>query len=217
MATYSFVCAKDIIGRYEDETAIIGMSLDSETQQNSSVIPIVGIGGLGKAALSQIVYSSELVQKHLEVRLWARISEDFDVKLIVRNVVRSIANTNVDGNEFDELFQRIRGAVEAKRYILVLDDIWNGLKVQIVNVGDSDARCLQGGTRYVNFTNVKSTWTIPPPLLGAKHLRLLRRQYLNFSSDCRTFFTRFKFLRMLDLHKAGVSRKVASCQVPLVS
>ena len=52
-----------IIGREDDRKAIIELLLDSNVEENVSVIPIVGIGGLGKTTLAQYVYNDEKVKK----------------------------------------------------------------------------------------------------------------------------------------------------------
>ncbi|MCD7452672.1 hypothetical protein HAX54_017732 [Datura stramonium] len=50
--THSFVRASDIIGRDADQENIVKQLIDSHDEENISVIPIVGLGGLGKTTLS---------------------------------------------------------------------------------------------------------------------------------------------------------------------
>ena len=53
-----YVKAADIIGRDDDLNSIVGMLLDPNVQQDAlSFLTIVGIGGLGKTALAQLVYN----------------------------------------------------------------------------------------------------------------------------------------------------------------
>ena len=62
--THSFVRGEAVIGRDEDKKNIIDLLFDSNVQENISVIPIVGIGGLGKTTLAQYAYNDEKVQKY---------------------------------------------------------------------------------------------------------------------------------------------------------
>uniref|UniRef100_A0A2N9H5D2 Rx N-terminal domain-containing protein n=1 Tax=Fagus sylvatica TaxID=28930 RepID=A0A2N9H5D2_FAGSY len=68
--THYFVCAEDVIGREDDKKVIIERLLDSNIEENVSVLPIVGIGGLGKTTLAQFVFNDEKIQKHFEKSLW---------------------------------------------------------------------------------------------------------------------------------------------------
>ncbi|KAF2319588.1 hypothetical protein GH714_017257 [Hevea brasiliensis] len=58
-----------VIGREGDKTAIIEFLLASNSEENVSVLSIVGIGGLGKTALAQFIFNDEQVSEHFEVKL----------------------------------------------------------------------------------------------------------------------------------------------------
>ncbi|KAF2307991.1 hypothetical protein GH714_034136 [Hevea brasiliensis] len=60
--THSFVNVSDIIGRDNDKENIIRLLQKPSDGGKIDVIPIVGIGGLGKTALSKLVYNDERVQ-----------------------------------------------------------------------------------------------------------------------------------------------------------
>lgn len=53
--TYSYVSRSKIIGREADKRAMIELLIGSSSHENVSVTPILGIGGLGKTALAQLV------------------------------------------------------------------------------------------------------------------------------------------------------------------
>jgi ABC-type glutathione transport system ATPase component len=55
--TGSYVSESDIIGREDDKKKIISLLRHSHEIQNVSVVAIVGIGGLGKTTLAQLIYN----------------------------------------------------------------------------------------------------------------------------------------------------------------
>jgi hypothetical protein len=73
--THSFVRDEKVIGREEDKKAIINLLLESNVEENVSVIPIVGIGGLGKTTLAQYVFNDKDVKKYFELKMWVCVSD----------------------------------------------------------------------------------------------------------------------------------------------
>ncbi|XP_027337046.1 putative disease resistance protein RGA1 [Abrus precatorius] len=124
--TCSFVLESDIIGRDDNKKEIISLLRQSHEKERVSVIAIVGIGGLGKTALAQLVYNDLEVKNFFEMQMWVCVSDNFDVKTILKKILESITGDQVEdklslGNLQRKLHQKISG----KKYLLVLDDIWN--------------------------------------------------------------------------------------------
>uniref|UniRef100_A0A2N9IVE9 Rx N-terminal domain-containing protein n=1 Tax=Fagus sylvatica TaxID=28930 RepID=A0A2N9IVE9_FAGSY len=61
-----FEHAKAIIGRENEKEEIIKLILNSDNEENVSVLPIVGIGGMGKTTLAQLVFNDEEIKNHFE-------------------------------------------------------------------------------------------------------------------------------------------------------
>ncbi|KAF7850108.1 hypothetical protein BT93_L5854 [Corymbia citriodora subsp. variegata] len=76
--------------RDDDKKIVMDFLLDSNLKEHISTLPIVGIGGLGKTALAQCVYSDEIINKHFDLCMWVCVSNDFDVKKIAKNMIDCI-------------------------------------------------------------------------------------------------------------------------------
>jgi len=124
--TSSFVLESDIIGREDDKKKIISLLRQPHENQNVSLIAIVGFGGLGKTTLAQMIYSDVEVQNLFEKRMWVCVSENFEVKTIVKSMLESLTKNKIDDAlSLDNLQTKLRDHLTGERYLLVLDDIWN--------------------------------------------------------------------------------------------
>ncbi|KAJ8422809.1 hypothetical protein Cgig2_018010 [Carnegiea gigantea] len=81
--TCSYVYAQDIIGRENDQEKIVSILLDPDVHQDVSYLSIVGIGGLGKTALAQLVYNDPRIKETFPLRLWACVSDQEKTATIV--------------------------------------------------------------------------------------------------------------------------------------
>ncbi|XP_059461414.1 putative disease resistance protein RGA3 [Corylus avellana] len=124
--THSFVPAEVVIGRKDDKKAVIDLLMDSNVEENVSILPIVGIGGLGKTTLAQFVFNDHQIQKHFELKMWVCVSDMFDVKNIFAKVLESATKEKPADAEMDTLVAKLREKIQGKKYFLVLDDVWNG-------------------------------------------------------------------------------------------
>ncbi|GAB2280410.1 hypothetical protein Dimus_015043 [Dionaea muscipula] len=86
--TISFVAADQVIGREENKKAIVEMlMLDPTVGENISVLSIVGMGGLGKTTLAQLVFNDDKIKNHFEIKLWVCVGDVFDTKVIIANIL----------------------------------------------------------------------------------------------------------------------------------
>ncbi|XP_059450865.1 putative disease resistance protein RGA1 [Corylus avellana] len=124
--THSFIRGEDVIGREDDKESVKKLLFDPNmVEKNVSIIPIVGIGGQGKTTLAQYVYNDEEVQTHFDPRMWACVSDPFDVKTIIVKLIESATKERPKSLEMDPLQSELRAKIDGKRYLLVLDDVWN--------------------------------------------------------------------------------------------
>jgi Leucine-rich repeat (LRR) protein len=167
--THSFVPEKEVIGREDERKAIKELLLDSNVKENVSIIPIVGIGGLGKTMLAQYVYNDEEVKKHFEPRVWVCVSDPFDVKTIVQKIVECVIGRRPKSLEMDFLQCQLRAKIDGKRYLLVLDDVWNENRGTWLDLEKLLSGGLKGSKVLITTRSkrvAEITCTLPPYLLG---------------------------------------------------
>ncbi|KAG6632574.1 putative disease resistance protein At3g14460 [Carya illinoinensis] len=126
-STTSLVKESDIFGRNYDKEAIINLLLpDNESGDELCVIAIVGLGGLGKTTLAQLVYNDDKMEGHFDLKAWVCVSDDFDVLKMTKTMLEKLGlSTNSDGKSLDWLQVTLQQNLTGKKFLLVLDDVWN--------------------------------------------------------------------------------------------
>ncbi|XP_039155946.1 putative disease resistance protein RGA3 [Eucalyptus grandis] len=123
--TKIFAPDSEIIGREEDKKKIKRLLFDSSSSQSVSFVAIVGKGGLGKTALARLVYNDGEVKEHFEHKMWVYVSDVFDENLIIKQILESAKCQNLENKSIDQLQSLLRETLSRKKYLLVLDDLWN--------------------------------------------------------------------------------------------
>uniref|UniRef100_A0A0E0MFK9 Uncharacterized protein n=1 Tax=Oryza punctata TaxID=4537 RepID=A0A0E0MFK9_ORYPU len=126
--TSSMVFEQSIIGRESIKDTVIEKTLSqnksSTPESHVSVLAIVGMPGVGKTTLAQLVYNNAEVCKSFDVRVWVCVSENFDVNDITKRII-SATNKFPHGETIANLQEELVKEIQDKRFLLVLDDVWN--------------------------------------------------------------------------------------------
>ncbi|KAH7688969.1 P-loop containing nucleoside triphosphate hydrolase protein [Dioscorea alata] len=123
--THSYVPESEVIGRDEDREKIVQMLIHDQFEEKVAVVSIVGMGGLGKTTLAQLIYGDENVKNHFQLCIWVCVSDDFDVAKLARNIMLAASKKSYADTNMEVLQQDLRQVLGLKTYLLVLDDVWN--------------------------------------------------------------------------------------------
>ncbi|TYI31930.1 hypothetical protein ES332_A04G021500v1 [Gossypium tomentosum] len=83
------------------------------------------MGGMGKTTLAQLVYNDPSIKESFDHKSWVCVADDFDAVNITQTILRSLDADSRDENDLNLLQVKLKEKLSGKRFLLVLDDIWN--------------------------------------------------------------------------------------------
>ncbi|KAJ3693599.1 hypothetical protein LUZ60_009079 [Juncus effusus] len=117
---------QNIFGReMEKEQLVDLLCSDRNNVDVVSVVSIVGMGGVGKTTLAQLVYSDRRIKKKFDLFGWICVSHDFNVERLTRDVVESITKESCGLNTLSALQDELKEKIKGKMIFLVVDDVWS--------------------------------------------------------------------------------------------
>ncbi|XP_048319585.2 putative disease resistance protein RGA3 [Ziziphus jujuba] len=126
--TGSIVDERQVYGREEDKGKVVEFLLESNSSNSKdrlSTYAIVGMGGMGKTTLAKLVYNDPRVTDHFDMKVWVCVSEDFDVWRLIKAIIESASGNACEASDMDPLQKHLQNMLERKKFLLVLDDVWN--------------------------------------------------------------------------------------------
>ncbi|RZB65897.1 putative disease resistance RPP13-like protein 1 [Glycine soja] len=120
----SSVVESDICGRDGDKEMIINW-LTSDTDNMLSILSIVGMGGLGKTTLAQLVYNDPRIEGKFIVKAWVCVSQEFDVLNVSRAILDTFTKSTENSDRLEIVHTKLKDKLRGNRFLLVLDDVWN--------------------------------------------------------------------------------------------
>jgi Cdc6-like AAA superfamily ATPase len=113
-----------VFGRESDRQKILDL-LELESDDPYSVIPIVGMPGVGKTTLAQLVFNDAVVINSSAAGGWACVFYYFEATEITRIVLQSVSNgVRVLGMGLDMAQCELSSSLSGEKFLVVLDDVW---------------------------------------------------------------------------------------------
>ncbi|XP_043705572.1 putative disease resistance protein RGA3 [Telopea speciosissima] len=180
--TTSVIDDSEVVGRADDKSVLVNMLVKSTcNDQIISVFPIVGMGGLGKTTLAQLVFNDLLIVNHFDLRMWVCVSEQFEVPRLLKEITESAVadGTKFDVSNLDVTARKLQEMLMVKRFLLVLDDVWSddhekwdnlikhlksgsaGSKIIVTTRSNNVARMMiPNHTHYLGILSEKECWSL---------------------------------------------------------
>ncbi|KAM5578388.1 hypothetical protein ABKV19_008612 [Rosa sericea] len=179
----SIVNESEMFGRDDEMNELVSqlVSEHSEERKKPLVISLVGMGGIGKTTLAQLVYNDKKVKDCFQTRIWVCVSEPFVQIAVAKAILEGLKVPVPNSDELETYVQHISDSIQGKKFLLVLDDVWDSnhrkwdLFLTTLQCGGSGSRILVT-TRIAQVASAMGTTsdhTIDIKELGEKTCRSL--------------------------------------------
>ncbi|KAL0878079.1 hypothetical protein Bca101_027785 [Brassica carinata] len=154
---------EELVVGLEDDAEILLEKLlgddEDDGHRKRYMISIFGMGGLGKTALARKLYNSSAVKRRFEYRAWTYASQEYKTRDMLMRVIRSLGAASAEEIEKirmfgeEELEVYLYGLLEGKKYLVVIDDIWEREAWESLKRA---LPCNHNGNRVIITTRIKA-------------------------------------------------------------
>ncbi|KAH6831898.1 hypothetical protein C2S53_012773 [Perilla frutescens var. hirtella] len=172
---------KNVVVGIDEDLLQLKDRLTGMQSQQLEIVPIVGMGGIGKTTLARNLYNDPLIVSHFEFRAWTTLSQDYNVRGILLGLLRrpdeKLSNELIECQD-NELKEILHKRLYCRRYMIVLDDIWstkcwddikwcfpdnnNGSRIVLTTRESDVARCVgTGGSQHeLQLLEESESWNL---------------------------------------------------------
>ncbi|KAF7017949.1 hypothetical protein CFC21_031304 [Triticum aestivum] len=116
---------EEIIGN-EDEAKKLTQCIDDDGLDRT-IISICGMCGSGKTTLLSSIYRKQKIRKNFDCYAWITVSPNYPVEDLLSKLINQLCIPDEHAGTTDptDLVDKIHSYLGNKRYLVVLDDMWN--------------------------------------------------------------------------------------------
>ncbi|RHN65967.1 putative P-loop containing nucleoside triphosphate hydrolase, leucine-rich repeat domain, L [Medicago truncatula] len=184
--TKSLIDESVMNGREHEKEELIKFLLsDIHSDNLAPIISIVGLMGMGKTTLAQLVYNDDMITEHFELKAWVNVPESFNLVSPTGLNLSSFHISTDNSEDFEILQHQFLQLLTGKKYLLVLDGVckidentWEELQILL--------KCGSSGSKMIVTTHDKEVASI------MRSTRLIHLKQLE-ESDSWSLFVRYAF------------------------
>ncbi|XP_068305451.1 disease resistance protein RPM1-like [Pyrus communis] len=125
-----YIMEDELIGIEDKKQMLMGLLMNGE--ENEMVVSVVGMGGSGKTTLVANTFINENVKRHFDCYAWITVSQTYVIEDLFKNLIKQFhqgrkeeVNERLDSMSYKELLEMLSTYLKSKRYLVVLDDVWD--------------------------------------------------------------------------------------------
>ena len=146
-----------IYGKRDDELMrLLSMEGDDASKNRIKKVSIVGFGGLGKTTLARAVY--EKIKGDFDCQAFVPVGQNPDMKKVLRDILIDLSDGNPQSDlsilDVNHLIKKLHQFLENKRYLVIIDDIWDEKLWEGINLAFSNRN--NQGSRLITTTRIVS-------------------------------------------------------------
>ncbi|KAF2297015.1 hypothetical protein GH714_014699 [Hevea brasiliensis] len=145
---------EDDVAGFEEESWLLKTLLMGK-EKDQTLISVVGMGGSGKTTLVAKAYKDETVKSSFDCYAWITVSQTYMRDDLLKSLIKEFHQSrkervldDLGTKGFKDLVEILIGYLKQKKYLVVLDDVWDinlweDIKLSgEMNLGDQNiARC----------------------------------------------------------------------------
>ncbi|XP_039776656.1 disease resistance protein RGA2-like isoform X4 [Panicum virgatum] len=133
LETPSHVIEEHIVGRTEEKEKVMA-SLHEVISERIVILPIHGIGGIGKTTFARLIYNEPKFRCYSQV--WIDVSQEFGLTTIRESMILQLSSKESLANDRPMIHYGLTELISHKKIMIVLDDVWEDNQFQLQELKD---------------------------------------------------------------------------------
>ncbi|CAL4899020.1 unnamed protein product [Urochloa decumbens] len=172
----SWVASGEVFGRYREKEQIVQWLTEDTAQENPiSIYAVVGMAGMGKTTLVNVVREDPRVWTNFDSVVWVPVSFNFDTKEMARVTLESITGKRpAYPSSMYLLRNSLTDTLRYRKVLLILDDVWEDTSIDKWKTLLAPLRVCNKGSRILLTTRLQSVVDLAAVAIGtaAEYLKL---------------------------------------------